>query len=70
MKPEWVLINKGVYEYKKIYWCKGCGCIKIEQSGVRTKYLVPRREKERRQAKRGDKANGPQMGILAPNVWR
>jgi hypothetical protein len=44
--PEWRTLAPGVK------WCKGCGCVKLapfEEKPVR--YLVPRRERERRKAK-------------------
>lgn len=48
-KPEWKKLAPGVY------WCRGCGCIKLSPIGgkhPRPMYLVPRRERERRKAKR------------------
>lgn len=42
MKPEWKELVQGVY------WCKGCGCIKMLRKNKSILYLVPRREKERR----------------------
>jgi hypothetical protein len=55
MKPEWKEVGavQGVPygTYGKIFWCKGCGCLKIEQLGSQARYLVPRREKERRKNK-------------------
>lgn len=46
MKPEWEELAPGVF------WCRGCGCIKIVKQGFRTRYQTPRRESERRKAKR------------------
>lgn len=46
MQPEWKTLAPG------IYWCQGCGCVKIEKPGKRTRYLTPRRERERRIAKK------------------
>lgn len=42
MKPEWKEIAPGVY------WCRGCGCIKLLRNGKKLKYETPRREKQRR----------------------
>jgi len=46
MRPEWRLLAPGVY------WCRGCGCVKIETGCKKARYLTPRRERERRIAKR------------------
>lgn len=42
MQPEWKEIAPG------LFWCRGCGCIKIVHKDKRTRYSTPRREKERR----------------------
>lgn len=42
MKPEWKELAPG------LFWCRGCGCVKIVREGKRTRYITPRREKERR----------------------
>lgn len=42
MQPEWKKLAPG------IYWCQGCGCVKIVRKNKPTKYKVPRRESERR----------------------
>jgi hypothetical protein len=53
MKPEWKGISfPGTWNKGTISWCKGCGCLKIEHPGKRTRYLVPHRERERRLAKK------------------
>ena len=49
MKPEWKRLDAGNNE---VYWCRGCGCVKIVQVGKKTKYATPRREKERRANKK------------------
>lgn len=46
MKPEWKELAPG------IFWCRGCGCIKIVREGKKTKYATPRREKLRRKMSR------------------
>ena len=53
-KPEWkeIIIGDGCETYINVKWCKGCGVLKITQPGQRTKFLVPRRERERRIAKK------------------
>ncbi len=52
-KPEWVELATGVY------WCKGCGVVKLHMKGGKpARYKVPRREIERRRQKRGDIADG------------
>ena len=45
VKPDWREIAAGVC------WCRGCGCLKIQRPGLKALYLVPRREKERRERK-------------------
>ena len=45
-KPEWKEIELG--QYDRIYWCKGCGCIKIDKLGRKIRYETPRRERQRR----------------------
>ena len=65
MKPEWKLMGyddqQGIY----IWWCKGCGCLKFESIYVdtRTRYRVPRRERSRRQEKRGYVDETPTLSI-------
>ena len=54
MSAEWVKIAPGVF------WCKGCGCIKfqphysikVKYSTTKWRYLVPQREKDRRETKK------------------
>ena len=52
-KPEWknLYSSSNGWASISIDWCKGCGCIRIDDCGKR-EYLVPRREKQRRKRKR------------------
>ena len=59
MKPEWKCISTHGVDNKAneviVYWCKGCGCLKIVNSVTyKARYLTPRRERERRREKLGD----------------
>lgn len=58
-KPEWKLIAPGVW------WCKGCGRIKIvRDGGAPYRYLTPRRERDRRRDERvADRIMGEQVGF-------
>ena len=49
IKPEWKELAEG------LYWCRGCGCVKIEHKDKdkATRYLTPRRERERRIKSKG-----------------
>ena len=55
MKPEWTLIGYDDQQGQYIFWCRGCGCLKLESiyTATRTRYRVPRRERHRRLEKRG-----------------
>jgi len=61
-KPEWVQIawqdESSLSWSPDVWWCKGCGCIKIAETGKKTKYKVPRRERERRKAKKDANRKG------------
>lgn len=50
MRPEWKQLAPG------IFWCKGCGCVKLVKTNRRTRYITPRREKERRRLKKERKS--------------
>ncbi len=54
LKPEWQRVAFDLIgdSNTEIYWCKGCGCLKIVHVGRRTRYETPRRERERRIAKK------------------
>lgn len=61
MKPEWKQLAPGVL------WCQGCGCVKLT-SGTSTKYLVPRREAERRRATKLRAKDYPRLAKLGVEV--
>lgn len=42
-KPEWKEISPNVF------WCKGCGSIRLGRPSEWARYFVPRRERERRE---------------------
>lgn len=56
-KPEWVLVataNNGA----SVYWCRGCGCLKIVGFMRETRYRTPRRERLRRIIQKNAAARG------------